>query len=62
MSFITPKEEQYRFKLESDDLLDIDSLNITWETKPEIVERLLPPPLEPSDRPIAQAYVALFRK
>ena len=62
MSFITPKEEQYRFKLDSADLLDIDSLNITWETRPDIVERLLPPPLEPFDSPIAQAYIALFRE
>lgn len=29
-----------------------------WLTKPEIVERLLPPPLEPVDEPLAYAFVA----
>ena len=62
MSFITPKEEQVRFKLESADLLDLDILTITWETKPEIVEKLLPKPLEPFDRPLVQSYIANFRK
>jgi acetoacetate decarboxylase len=62
MSFITPKEEQVRFKLETADLLDLDILTVTWETKPEIVEKLLPKPLEPFDTPLVQAYIANFRK
>ena len=62
VSFIVPKEEQLRFGLESADLLDIEVLSVTWETKPEIIERLLPKPLEPIDRPLAYAYTANFRK
>ncbi|NHJ46715.1 MAG: acetoacetate decarboxylase [Asgard group archaeon] len=46
--------------LESADLLDVSRLDIFWETKPEIIERLLPPPLKPGDRPIAFAYTANF--
>jgi acetoacetate decarboxylase len=31
-----------------------------WETKLKIAERLLPPPLEPFETPIARAYVCKF--
>ena len=48
--------------LESADLIDVSRLEVFWETKPEIVERLLPPPLEPNDRPIVFAYTAIFGK
>lgn len=33
---------------------------VLWETKKEIIERILPPPLEPIDRPIALAFVANY--
>ncbi|MHA1147697.1 MAG: acetoacetate decarboxylase family protein [Promethearchaeota archaeon] len=33
---------------------------VLWETKQEVVERILPPPLEPLDRPIALAFVANY--
>ncbi|NHK31225.1 MAG: hypothetical protein FK730_07730 [Asgard group archaeon] len=46
--------------LESADLMDVSQLSIFWETKPEIVERLLPPLLEPNDKPIVYAYTAIF--
>ncbi|MFW9938805.1 MAG: acetoacetate decarboxylase family protein, partial [Candidatus Thorarchaeota archaeon] len=31
-----------------------------WETKEEIVERLLPPPLEPISKPIAFCFIANY--
>jgi len=33
---------------------------VLWETKKEIVDRLLPPPLEPLDKPIALAFIANY--
>lgn len=33
-------------------------LSVVWETKSDVVERLLPAPLEPMDRPLAMAFVA----
>ncbi|NHJ39373.1 MAG: hypothetical protein FK731_05015, partial [Asgard group archaeon] len=59
MSFVL-KEKHLFETLESADLIDISQLSFFWETKPEIIERLLPPPLEPSDSPIVYAYTANF--
>jgi len=39
---------------------DAEMLRVMWETKPEIVERLLPPPLKPAARPLATAFVAHY--
>ncbi len=35
-------------------------LAILWETKPEIIEHVLPPPLEPIDVPLVAAFVAHY--
>ena len=39
---------------------DADVLTVKWETDEEVVQRLLPPPLQPGPMPIATAYVANF--
>jgi len=41
---------------------DAEMLFVMWETKPEIIKRLLPPPLKPTDRPLATAFVAHYPK
>jgi len=41
-------------------LYDGESINIVFETKPEIVKRLLPPPLEPLAKPLVSTYIAHF--
>lgn len=41
---------------------DAEMLVVMWETKPKIIKRLLPPPLEPADRPLAMAFVAYYPK
>ncbi len=33
-------------------------LRIFWETKPETVAKLLPPPLKLANQPVAEAFVA----
>jgi len=40
------------------DFYDAEMLIIYWETKPEIIAKLLPPPLKPAAYPIAMAFVA----
>ena len=61
MSFIrTNKEDRLLENLESADFFEAETLAVVWETKQEIVERLLPPPLEPFERPLARAYVCNF--
>jgi acetoacetate decarboxylase len=37
-----------------------EMLTVIWETKPEIIERVLPPPLEPAERPIVRAFIANY--
>jgi acetoacetate decarboxylase len=42
------------------DFYDAEMLTVFWETKPEIVARLVPAPLEPADLPIAMAFGAWY--
>jgi hypothetical protein len=42
------------------DFYGAEMLTIFWETKPEIVAKLLPPPLKPANRPVAMAFVANY--
>jgi acetoacetate decarboxylase len=42
------------------DFYDAEILTIFWETKPEIVAKLLPPPLKPTNRPVAMALFANY--
>lgn len=39
---------------------DAEMLTVLWETKKEIVERLLPPPLKPVNRPIAFSFIVKY--
>jgi acetoacetate decarboxylase len=39
---------------------DAEMLVVMWETKPEIIKRLLPPPLKPTERPVVTAFVAHY--
>lgn len=41
---------------------DAEALFVMWDTKPEIIKRLLPPPLKPADRPLVTAFVAHYPK
>ena len=42
------------------DFYGAQMLTVYWLTRPEIVERLLPPPLEPVEEPLAYAFVANY--
>lgn len=47
-------------KRESLNFFGAEMLTIVWETKEEIVSRLLPEPLKPAKRPLASAFVANY--
>jgi acetoacetate decarboxylase len=45
---------------ESADFYDAEMLSVWWETKTEIIKKLLPPPLKPLETPIAYAFIANY--
>ena len=65
MGFVRTRDElkaTARGKAELYEFYDAEMLVVMWETKPEIIKRLVPPPLEPTDRPLATAFVAHYPK
>ncbi len=60
MGFVKSLEEIMAAYHEKAEFYDAEMLTVAWETKPEIVERLLPPPLKPTERPLALAFVANY--
>jgi len=60
MGFVKSYEEIAKAYRETGEFYDAEMLAVVWETKPEIVARLLPPPLKPSSRPLALAFVANY--
>lgn len=62
MSFLRSIKEFREDTRETLDFYDVESLSVYWETKREIVEKLLPAPLQPAKRPIAIAYIANIPK
>jgi acetoacetate decarboxylase len=65
MSFVRSYEELGRTARGKGGLYefyDAEMLTVMWETKREIVKRLLPPPLKPTRRPLAMAFVANYPK
>ncbi len=63
MGFVKSKKEmETSFKMESGDFYDAEMLVTYWETKQEVVKKLLPPPLKPAKIPVASAFVANYPK
>lgn len=59
MEFIRPDEEgaAVRDAVSRPTFLDATTLTVSFRTDPDVVERLLPPGLEPAERPLARAEV-----
>ncbi len=62
MSFVKNLDEIEKKRKETYDFYSAEMLLVLWETKPEIVQRLLPPPLKPAQMPIAHAFIANYPK
>ena len=58
MSFVKTFEEILSNSAASGDFYDAEILTLVWETTPEAIERLLPPPLKPAEKPLVLAFVA----
>ncbi len=62
MGFLRTSEEIMAMAGKRFEFYGAEVLMIIWETKPEIVNRLLPKPLKPTEKPIATAFVADYPK
>jgi len=60
MGYVKTADEIAGIYRETFDFYDAEMVTVVWETKPEIVKRLLPSPLKPGKRPIALAFVANY--
>lgn len=60
MSFVKTYDEILGNARETADFYDAEMITIFWETDPEVIERLLPPPLKPVGRPLVTAFVANY--
>jgi acetoacetate decarboxylase len=60
MGFVKTPEELHSLSRGNTEFKGTEMLMMLWETKPEIIQRLLPPPLKPTSRPIAGAFLAYY--
>jgi acetoacetate decarboxylase len=60
MGFVKAFEQIMSNACATFDFYDAQMLTVFWETKPEIVAKLLPPPLKPTSYPLAYAFVAFY--
>jgi len=62
MGFVKTLEEAAESFREKAEFYDAEVLTVYFETKAEIVEKLLPPPLKPSPIPVGATFVANYPK
>jgi acetoacetate decarboxylase len=62
MGFVKSLEEISDSLSQKGEFYDAEVLTVYFETKPEVVKRLLPPPLVPAALPIGAAFVANYPK
>jgi len=61
MGFLKTQQELAQLAaIDMANFYDAEMLIVYWETKPEIVSRLLPPPLKPFARPLVMAFIANY--
>ncbi|MCB2293584.1 acetoacetate decarboxylase family protein [Clostridium algoriphilum] len=59
-SFIKNPSDIKKYSSQPTTFYDAQMLTTYWETKPEIIARILPPPLKPAKRPLVSAFVANY--
>jgi acetoacetate decarboxylase len=62
MGFVRSEERNSLKFMGTGEFYDMERLTVFFETKPEVVRRLLPPPLKPASLPIASVFVANYPK
>lgn len=60
-SFFTPMEQIDNFFKESV-MYDQEGMYVAWLTRPEVIKRILPPPMEPMPAPLVIAYIINIEK
>ncbi|MDY6835188.1 MAG: acetoacetate decarboxylase family protein [Chloroflexota bacterium] len=60
MGFVKSLDEIADNQMEIVEIFDAEVLTVFFMTKPEIVQRLLPPPLEPAAMPVGFVFVANY--
>jgi acetoacetate decarboxylase len=60
MGFVKTPQELFRLAQNKYEFYNAEMVFAFWLTKPEVVERLLPPPLKPAGAPMASAFVANY--
>ncbi|MEW6187084.1 MAG: acetoacetate decarboxylase family protein [Thermodesulfobacteriota bacterium] len=60
MGFVKSFQEIIAAIKPTGEFYDAEMLTVFWETRPEIVAMLLPPPLKPAPFPLAMAFVAQY--
>ena len=60
MSFVKTYEDILEHAKESADFYNAEMLTLVWETKREVIEKLLPPPLKPAEKPAVVAFLANY--
>ncbi len=62
MSFLKNFEEMKKreMSIQSADFFNTQILNLFWLSKPEIIKKLIPPPLKPSKIPLVHAFIANY--
>jgi acetoacetate decarboxylase len=59
-SFVKNPNDIMKYSSEPTTFYDAEALTVYWETKPEIIERILPAPLKPAKKPLVHAFVANY--
>jgi len=63
MGFLKTADELSQIEaMKTADFYDVEMLILYWETTPEIISRLLPPPLKPVAKPLVMAFIANYRR
>ncbi|MEK3867938.1 acetoacetate decarboxylase family protein [Paenibacillus sp. FSL H7-0716] len=60
VSFVKSFADMQKYGGKPTTFYDAEMLTVYWETKPEIIERLLPKPLKPTSRPLVNAFIANY--
>jgi len=61
-SYVKSYKDLMKNSRPTSDFIDAEMLTFAWETDPEVIARLLPPPLKPTSRPLAAGFIAYYPK
>lgn len=59
-SFVKNIDDILKMRSQAATFYDAEILTVYWETKPEVIKRLLPAPLQPAAQPLVHAFVANY--